>query len=75
MNRKLLKIRCLVFVIYKHYSPEMRMSTPFLVILPTGLSGPSEDIQSGGGAALRTAVVNRADDEAFVSALRASILA
>jgi hypothetical protein len=53
----------------------MRVSTPFLNLLPMGLSGPLEDIQAGVGAASRTAVVNRADDETFVSALRASILA
>lgn len=74
MNRKLLKMRCLLFAICKPYNPKMRVSTPFLAILLRGLSGPLEDIQAGVGAALRTAVVNRAADEAFVSALRASIL-
>lgn len=75
MNRKLQKMHHLMQAIFEQYNPETRVSTPFLVILPMGLSGPSEDIQAGVGAALRTAVVNRADDEAFVSALRASILA
>ncbi|HET6912360.1 MAG TPA: hypothetical protein VFH71_03325 [Rhodanobacteraceae bacterium] len=45
MNIKLLKIRRLLFAICKHYSPKMLVSTPFLVILLMGLSGPSEDIQ------------------------------
>jgi hypothetical protein len=75
MNIKLLKIRYLLLAICKPYNPKMRVSTPLLAILLMGLSGPLEDIQAGVGAALRTAVVNRADDEAVVSALWASILA
>jgi len=53
----------------------MQVSTTFFAIFAVGLSGPLEDIQAGVGAALRTAVVNRADEETIVSALRASILA
>ena len=75
MNIKLLKIRHLMQAICKPYNPETRVSTPFFVVMPMGLSGSLEDIHAGVGAALRTAVVNRADDESFVSALRASILA
>lgn len=47
MNIKLLKTCCLLFVICKPYNPEMRVSTPFLILLSMGLSGPLEDIQQG----------------------------